>query len=68
MSIPHKIAFYGICIFALRYPHFGWGLGFGYASILGASTEIDGFADPIFPSKISSKKMADTRYCGPPSY
>ena len=38
------------------------------ASILGESTESDGFAGPIFPSQISSKKMADTRYCGPPSY
>jgi len=43
-------------------------MGFGYASILGAFTEIDGFADPIFPSQNSSKKMADTRYCGLPSH
>jgi hypothetical protein len=38
----------------------------GYASVLGASSEIDGFADPIFLSQISSKKMADTGYSGPP--
>jgi hypothetical protein len=41
-------------------------MGFGYASILSESTESDGFAGPIIHSQISSKKMADTRYCGPP--
>jgi len=38
----------------------------GYESNLFALAENGGFAVPIFPLLIFTKKRADTTYCGPP--
>ena len=38
----------------------------GYKFTLLTLSKNCGFAVPIFPSLIFSKKMADTTYCGPP--
>jgi len=40
---------------------------YGYKFTLLTLSKNCGFAVPIFPLPIFSKKMADTTYCGPPS-
>jgi hypothetical protein len=42
------------------------GFDYGYKFTLLTLSKNCGFAVPIFPSLIFSKKMADTTYCGPP--
>ena len=43
-------------------------MDYGYKSNLLTPAKNCGFAVPIFPSMIFTKKMADPTYCGPPFF